>query len=244
MANTLGFQLYTLKQFEGGYEAAFEAVKEMGVTHIEAWCGAVPSDPGSEAMSMNDMRAALDRNGLKLACGHLAIVDFDERYEEWRDLLLDYGSKHWVVPFAKPETLDEWLALLPKFEEMNDRMKGDGLKLGYHNHHMELEMMEGKYVFEHLLDGMPELNAQFHIAQFLPKRGIDLPSWIKKYEGRVCSLHVNDADAEGNYVPLGSGACKCEESIKTALDTGVDTYIVEIMLTSETSENIKLCLFS
>ena len=141
-----------------------------------------------------------------------------------------------MIPFAKAETLEEWLGLLPKFREMAACLAQDGLALGYHNHHMELVQLGEKYVMEHLLDNMPELKAQFHIGQFLPERGIDLPGWIKKYEGRVCSLHLNDSDSNG---PTRRGTCRAEESIRTALDTGVDSFIFEIMLTEETFDDVQ-----
>ena len=76
-----------------------------------------------------------------------------------------------MIPFAKAETLDEWLGLLPKFQEMAARMAPDGLYLGYHNHQLELVKHGDRYVFEHLLDNMPELQAQFHIGQFLARTG-------------------------------------------------------------------------
>ena len=237
MANTLGFQLYTLMNFEGGFDAAFEAVKGLGVDTIEPWCGAVPKDPDATP-SMADLREALTKAGMKLTCGHLAVEDFDTRYEQWRDLLLDFGSKDWVIPFAGPDDLDGWLDLLPKFREMAERMKADGISLGYHNHSKELEKFGDKYVFEHLLDGMPELKAQFHLGQFRPERGIDCSDWIRKYEGRVCSLHVNDSNADG-ATRLGEGTCKAKEAIRTALDTGVDTFIMEVMLTKDTLDDVK-----
>lgn len=237
MANTLGFQLYTLMGFEGGFEAGFEALKGMGIDTIEPWCGAVPKDPG-EGASMEDLREALTHAGMKLTCGHLTADDFDTRYEPWRDLLLDFGSKEWVIPFADAKTLEDWLNLLPKFREMAERLREDGLSLGYHNHHMELQKMGDKYVFEHLLDGMPELKAQFHIGQFRPERGINPSDWIKKYEGRVSSLHVNDSDADG-ATRLGEGTCKAEEAIRTAVDTGVEIFILETMLTQESLDGVK-----
>ncbi|NKB69102.1 MAG: TIM barrel protein [Candidatus Latescibacteria bacterium] len=237
MANTLGFQMYSLREFEGGWNAAFAATKALGIDTIEAWCGAVPNDPDSTT-SLDSIREALSSAGMKLACGHLTAAEFDSRYEEWRDLLLDFGSRDWVIPFAKADSLEEWLALLPKFRQMADRLEKDGLSLGYHNHHMELAQMGDKYVMEHLLDNMPQLKGQFHIGQFLPERGIVLSDWIKKYQGRVCSLHINDANANG-ATPLGQGDCRAEEAIKTALDTGVDTFIMEISLVKATLEGVK-----
>lgn len=237
VANTIGFQLYTLMGFEDGVDAAFEAVKGMGIDTIEAWCGAVPETPG-EGMSMDDLRKSLTGAGMKLSCGHLGVADFDSRYEPWRDLLLDFGSKDWVIPFADGKTLEGWLAMLPKFKEMAARLKEDGLSLGYHNHSLELVKMGDKYVFEHLLDGMPELNAQFHLGQFKPERGIDVSDWLRKYQGRVCSLHVNDSDADG-ATRLGEGACKAQEAIRTAVDTGVETFILEVMLTRESLDGVK-----
>ena len=237
MTNTLAFQQYTVREFEGGYEAAFEAVKGLGIDTIEAWCGAVPDDPDA-ALSMDGLREALSKAGMKLTCGHLSMAEFDNRYEEWRDLLLDFGSRDWVIPFAKADTLEEWLALLPKFREMADCLKRDGLSLGYHNHNMELLKMGDKYVMEHLLDNMQDLKGQFHIGQFLPERGIVLSEWIKKYQGRVSSLHVNDANSSGP-TPLGEGTCKAEEAIRTALDTGVDTFIMEVGLVKSTLDDVR-----
>lgn len=236
MATILGFQLFSLKNYEGGWVAAFDAVKGLGIDFIEAWCGAVPDDPDA-ALSMEGLRAALSDAGMKLTCGHLTIAEFDNRYEEWRDLLLDFGSKEWVIPFAKADNLEGWLGLLPKFREMSAALEKDGLALGYHNHHMELEKMGEKHVMEHLLDNTPDLKAQFHINQFRPERGISLPDWIKKYEGRVCSIHVNDSNADGS-TPVGKGTCKAEESIKTAVDTGVDTFIMEIDLFQNNLDDI------
>jgi len=237
VANTLGFQLYSLKEFEGGWEAAFEAVKGLGVDTIEAWCGAVPDDPAASS-SMDDIREALSSVGMGLTCGHLTVAEFDNRYGAWRDLLLDFGSRDWVIPFAKANTLEEWLNLLPKFREMASRLAQDGLALGYHNHHSELVRLGDRYVMEHLLDNMPELKGQFHIGQFLPERGIVLSDWIRKYEGRVCSLHVNDSDS-GGATRVGEGACGAEEAIRTALDTGVDTFIMEVKLVEGALEGVK-----
>ena len=226
MNNTLAIQQYSLKEFEGGYGAAFEAVKGMGIDTIEPWCGAVPDDPDAQG-SVDDLRPPLENAGMQLTCGHLTVAEYDSRYEAWKQLLLDFGSTDWVVPFGQADTLEEWLSLLPTFRDMAVRLEQDGLGLGYHNHHMELVKFGEKYVMEHLLDNMPELNAQFHIGQFIPARGISLPDWIRKYEGRVCSLHVNDS-AGDDLVPLGQGTCRAEESVKTALDTGVNIFIYEI----------------
>jgi sugar phosphate isomerase/epimerase len=237
MSNTLAFQLYSLKDYEDGFEAALEVVKSIGVDTIEVWSGAVPDDRESEA-SVDDLRRILTAAGMKLTCGHVSIDEFDSRYDEWTRLLLDNGSTSWVIPFAKADSLDEWLAHLPKFREMASRLSQDGLSLGYHNHHMELERFGDKHVMEHLLDNMPELFAQFHIGQFKPSRGVDLPDWIRKYEGRVVSLHLNDA-TDDDWAPLGQGSCKAAESIRAALDTGVDTYIVEVGLVRDTIDAVK-----
>lgn len=237
MANTLAFQLFSLKEFEGGFDAAFEAVKALGIDTIEPWSGAVPDDPRSK-MSLADLRSSLERAGMKLTCGHLTAADFDSRYDGWTQLLKDLGSTEWVVPFAKADSLDGWMEHLAKFREMHSRLADDGLRLGYHNHHMELVKIDGKYVMEHLLDNMPELDAQFHIGQFLPDRGISLPDWIRRYEGRVCSLHVNDSTADGP-APVGQGTCRAQESIKAALDTGVNTFIMEIRLVKDTIDDVK-----
>lgn len=237
MANTLAFQLYTLRNYEGGWEAAFEAVKGLGIDTVEAWSGAVTGNAVAST-SIDNLRDVLSKTGMKLTCGHIAPEEFDNRYREWRNLLLDFGSKDWVIPFARAKSLGDWMALIPKFREMATRLKKDGLSLGYHNHHMELVKMGDKYVMEHLLDNMPELKVQFHMSQFIHERGIVLSDWIKKYEGRVCSLHVSDGDANG-ITGVGKGTCRAEDAIRTALDTGVETFIMEVRLEKETLEDVQ-----
>lgn len=242
MKPIIAFQLYALKDYEGGWEAAFDAVKNMGVDTLEAWCGVVPSGEAGEVseedgMSIRDFRAALIRGGMKLTNGHLSVAEYDSSYEDWRDLLKDFGSKDWVIPFENAQTLDEWLALIPKYKVMSERLAEDGLSLGYHNHGMELVKMEGKYVMQHLLDNLPSLKAQFHIGQFTKERSISLPTWIRQYEGRVCSLHICDSNSNGE-TRLGEGTCEAEASVKAALETGVEAYIIEIMLTKDSQENI------
>ncbi len=236
MAITIAVQQYSLKDYEDGWEAGFAAAKSLGIQAIEPWSGAVPNNPNA-SMSVDGLRASIDKNGLRLTCGHIALVDYDERYDLWKRLLLDYGSDTWVIPFAKATTLDEWLALLPRFREMQARLAADGLSLGYHNHHMELEQFAGKRVFEHLLDEMPSLKAQFHIGQFLPERGVDLAAWIEKYKGRVCSIHVNDSSSRG-WARLGDGDCNALEAIKAALDTGVETFILEHPVTKDSFSDL------
>lgn len=237
MGTTIAIQQYSLKEYPGGWEAAFGAVKSMGIDTIEPWCGAVPNDPDA-AGSVADLHATLDQTGLALTCGHMTVAEFDARYDQWSTLLRERGSTTWVIPFASADSLAGWLALLPKFREMHQQLAADGLALAYHNHHMELERYDGKAVFQHLLDEMPELQAQFHIGQFLPSRGASLPEWIHTYQGRICSLHINDATEDGP-APLGHGACSAVDSIRAAVDTGVDTFILETDLTPERADAVK-----
>ena len=126
MANTHGFQCYSLKDYEGGWQAAFETVKALGIDTLEAWGGAISDDPAAP-FSMADLRQALSATGMRLTCGHLGIAEFDNRYDVWKDLLLEFGSREWVIPWANGETLDGWLAMLPKFRAMAARMEQDGL---------------------------------------------------------------------------------------------------------------------
>ncbi|MBU0718270.1 MAG: hypothetical protein KJ749_08485 [Planctomycetes bacterium] len=237
MANILAMQQYCLKDFEGGYEEAFRTVRKMGIDTVEPWCGAVPTDPNA-GTSVAAMRSLYRSAGVRAVCGHISIAEYDARYSEWRQFLRDLGSSDWVIPFAKAESLDEWLALLPVFRRMADRLRDDGFSLAYHNHHMELARLGDRCVMEHLLDNMPDLKAQFHIGQFKPSRGIALPDWIRKYRGRVVSLHLNDSTEEGS-ARLGAGTCRAVESIETALDTGVTVFIIEVMLTRATHDDVK-----
>lgn len=237
MSITLGMQQYPLRTYDGGYEAAFEALKSIGIDRVEPWYGAFSDNP-EEGMSISSMRALMTDTGIGVICGHLTVDEYDARRDEWVSFLKELGSEHWIIPLVKAKALDEWLAWLPKFREMREDLAGVGLTLAYHNHEMELQKLDGKYVMEHLLDAMPELKAQFHIAQFLPERGVSLPDWIRKYEDQVISLHVNDGTADGP-ARLGEGDCKAVESIRAAIDAGVTNFIIEEDFTPGNLDDVK-----
>jgi sugar phosphate isomerase/epimerase len=66
-----------------------------------------------------------------------------------------------------------------------------------------------------------------HVAAFPPK-GLDIVDYIKRYAGRVTTLHLNDYAAGKRGVLLGEGTVHWRALIEAAEKIGgIEVYIIE-----------------
>lgn len=66
-----------------------------------------------------------------------------------------------------------------------------GIKIGYHNHSQEFFFDEGKTLLEHLLDNSEKCYSQLDCGWAM-NGGAYPPSFIRKYCGRILSIHVKE----------------------------------------------------
>jgi sugar phosphate isomerase/epimerase len=99
-------------------------------------------------------------------------------------------------------TLDTVKRLADEYNRAGEASQRAGLKQGLHTEGFELSMIDGKRVFDHMLDGLIDpryVRFQFQISTI--SRGLDPVTYFNKYPGRFISMHLQDVDLTPQPAP-------------------------------------------
>jgi sugar phosphate isomerase/epimerase len=130
---------------------------------------------------------------------------------------------------------DGWRALGRELGRMSDRLRGQGIELGYHNHDWELTPKAGARTALELLleaaEGSP-LTWQVDVA-WLVRGKADPKLWLDRYRGRVTSAHVKDLAPPGQnqdedgWADVGAGVLDWRDLWQACREAGARWMVVE-----------------
>ena len=229
-ADVLSIQLYTMRSLNG-LDRILDAVREAGFRHVET--------VGSQLDDAATTRAKVDACGLKVSSSHVSLAALRERPEAVVEACRTLGFEQLFMPAVPPDqrdmATDGWRALGRELGEMSERLRGQGIRLGYHNHHWELKPKEGgktalELIFE-AAEGSP-LTWQADVA-WLVRGGADPKEWLDRYRSRVVSAHVKDIapagqnEDEDGWADVGSGVLDWRDLWRACRDAGAAWMVVE-----------------
>ena len=149
----VGIQLYGVRNaMERDFEGTLKALADMGYEYVEF--------AGYYGHTAEEIKAILDKYGLKCISAHQALDFYDEDPDAAAEFLKAFGVKYSVIPWYGKEKLagtDEWEASAARFKKVGAVLKAHGMKLGYHNHDFEFEKHEGKYLHDYIFDEVGDL---------------------------------------------------------------------------------------
>ena len=187
----VGIQLYGLRNtMAEDFEGTLKAVADLGYEYVEF--------AGYYGHTAEEIKAILDKYGLKCISAHQALDFYDEDPDAAAEFLKAFGVKYSIIPWYGKEKLagtDEWAASAERFKKVGAVLKAHGMKLGYHNHDFEFEKHEGKYLHDYIFDEVgdlidPELDTCWaHYA------GINPADKIREFAGRVEIVHTGGTAA-------------------------------------------------
>ena len=191
IADVLSIQLYTLRSLND-LDRILDAVADAGYRHVET--------VGSHLDDAAATRAKLDARGLKVSSSHVGLAALRERPDAVVEACRTLGAGQLFMPAVPPEqrdmAADGWRALGRELGEMSERLREQGIELGYHNHHWELEPKEGGRTALELLfeaaEGSP-LTWQVDVA-WLVRGKADPKLWLERYRS---PRHVGAREGRG-----------------------------------------------
>jgi sugar phosphate isomerase/epimerase len=126
-------------------------------------------------------------------------------------------------------TLNDWLKAADELNGIGVKVKKAGLQMGFHNHHMEFQQLEGKLIYDELMSRLdPDyIKMQFQVAVI--SIGYKAADYFKKYPGRFISAHLADWSPEDKKEkPIGEGVVDWKEFFATIKKGGVKNIFVEM----------------
>jgi sugar phosphate isomerase/epimerase len=231
----LGFQIWTvremlLKDFPG----TLKMIAGMGYKTVE-----MCSPPGYGfkplmQMTAKEMKKIINDAGLRFESTHYGFREFRENLDERIAFAKETGQKQMILSsfgLPKTATLDDWRKAADELNKYGEKTKKAGIQMGFHNHHGEFEKLEGKLIYDVLMETFdPDLvKMQFQVAVI--NIGFKAADYFKKYPGRFISAHLADySEKEKKTVALGKGIVDWNEFFSSLETGGVKNIFVEMDL--------------
>ncbi len=227
----MALQLYTMREpAKKDLAGTLKKVREMGWEYVQ-WSG-MPTLPAEQ------IRAELDKAGLKAITAHHAMEPFEQNYAEqlkfWRTVGIKDIAPGGMMNDCKA-TLQDWLKGAQRLDTLGAKLRGDGIRLSYHNHAWEFEKFPGdpRYKLDILMEATRPGNlcAELDLA-WAYTGGVDPAAYIRKYKGRCPMVHAKDVikardGKKQQLVPLGQGDLNWTEIFKAGDEAGIEWYIYE-----------------
>jgi sugar phosphate isomerase/epimerase len=237
---TIGLQLYTVRELlKDDFEGTIARVAEVGYQELEF--------AGYFGRSAKDVRAVVERNGLKPTSTH---VDYETLGDPWPAMLETasvIGHRFVVCPSIPDELRSEpdgWKRAAETFNRAGEASRRAGIRFAYHNHHVELASVGGKRPYDLLLaDTDPDLVAMEMDLCWTTVGGADPLDYFRRNPGRFPLVHVKDVksiptpSASETYVPfpraialmtdVGDGVIDWKRIFAQSREAGIEHAFVE-----------------
>ena len=181
----VGLQLYSVReQCASDLPGTLAAVSKIGYRAVEF--------AGYYDRSAKDLRKLLDDHGL-VACGTHTPYEsvLGGRLKETVEFNRTIGNKFLIVPWMnEAKSKQEWLDRAKLFNEIADKVKADGMWVGYHAHQHDFKQIEGVSAWDLFFGSTkPEVVMQLDTSNCC-EGGADPVAVLKKYPGRARSIHL------------------------------------------------------
>jgi sugar phosphate isomerase/epimerase len=232
----IGCQLYPVgKQIAQDFEGTLRQLAAIGYRTIEL-CSPPSYERSGFAplvkMTAAQVRKAFEAAGLRCESSHYQFRELKENLDDRIAYARELGLKQMILStFGLPRkaAMADWLKAAGELNKIGEQVKKQGIQLGFHNHNFEFQEIDGVLIYDKLMSEFdPKLvKMQFQVAVI--SLGYQAATYLRKYPGRFCSLHLADWSAtEKKAVPVGTGVVDWKDLFSAAKIGGIDNYFVEM----------------
>lgn len=180
----LGLQLWSIReQCAKDLPASLQAVSKIGYKGVEF--------AGYHGRSAEELRKLLDENGLVTCGSHTPYESFAaDKLAATIEFNHAIGNRFLIVPWMENKTRQQWLDKASEFNELADKLKPHGMKIGYHAHAHDFEKFGGETAWDIFFSNTkPEVIMQLDTGNCC-EGGAEPVAVLKKYPGRARTIHI------------------------------------------------------
>lgn len=198
-------------------DEALAAISAAGYTEVEA--ASLPKK------SAKEIRAALDKAGLRCVSAHHAFADLNTRFDEIvaydKELGVQFiicaspGYRTSAPAMAggpRPYSLDDWRYNAERFNDFAENVARSDIRFGYHNHTREFVVTDGKIPYTELLQLTDPKKVTFELdCGWAIVAGVNPVEIMKINPYRITMLHVKDFKLPPTPTPENHDEAKVTE---------------------------------
>ncbi len=221
----IGVQLYSVRKLcAADLPGTLAGVAKIGFQGVEF--------AGYYDRTAPELRKMLDDNNLKCCGTHIGIDNLiGDKLAQTMEFNKVIGNRNLIVP-GLPEkyrkTADAWRETVKIFNEASEKAKPLGMRVGYHNHSIEFQLLDGEIPWDIFFGKTnKDVVMQLDIGHCVHAGG-DPVAVMKRYPGRAKTVHVKEYNANKKDALIGDGAVKWPEVLEACEGVGgTEWYIIE-----------------
>jgi sugar phosphate isomerase/epimerase len=202
----IGLELYSVRDaMARDPDGTLAAVAAIGYRDVEVlWSF------GNFGQSPDQLRAALDKNGLRAPSAHISAADLFVGWERSLAIAQHLGHQYLIVPDFPPDTvrsLDDWREWADRFNAAGAVARRSGIWLTFHNEPGHLKLMDGAVPYDVFVERTDPsvVRLQLDVGN-MALGGGDPLAYLKRFRDRYWSFHLKDVVADRSHdTELGTG---------------------------------------
>jgi sugar phosphate isomerase/epimerase len=244
----IGVQLYTVRDLmKADFDDTIAKVAQIGYKEVEfaGYFGRGRARDRFVLPPVQQVRAALHKNGLSALSTHMQYDEIDEKFPSILKVSKIIGLKyivcHWI-PEELRKSPDIWKEAAEKFNRCGEQTTKSGIQFGYHNHWFEFLPVDGKVPYDELLELCDANLVKMDMDLcWITAAGADPLKYFKMYPGRFPLVHVKDLkklpilttggsqnlEETVDLTSVGSGIIDWKQIFAQSDKAGIKHYIVE-----------------
>jgi sugar phosphate isomerase/epimerase len=237
----IGIQLYTLgPDAEKDLDGTLKAVAAIGYRKVElagllgrtARIAHVPGRGGEFSFEGDLGKLAADLRTIGVKTAVMPMMNVPERFG--KPTAQDFLG--YLKRVAAGMTVEDWKANADFLNSKGRALKSTGIRVGYHNHNLELAPLGSTNGLEVLLTNTDPSVVTFEVdIGWVAAAGADPLAFLAKHKGRLSLMHVKDikAGTKPNFSfamdpsEIGSGSLDWKRLLPAAYAAGVREFYVE-----------------
>jgi sugar phosphate isomerase/epimerase len=231
----VGFQSWSVKdRLATDFAGTLKSMAAEGYKLVEMCSpkGYVNAGFGSlVSMKPSDMRKTINDAGLTCPSCHFGLKELTDDLGDRIEFAKGLGLKAMICSsFGLPKTasLNDYLEAADKLNKAGAKIKSAGMQAGFHNHSMEFGMLNGKLIYDALMQRFDADLVKMQFQTEVINLGYKAADYFKKYPGRFVSSHLSDWTSDKKEVPVGKGIIDWKEFFNAAKVGGVQFFYVEM----------------
>lgn len=235
----IAVQLYTFRKEIStlqGLDKCFSYLNQIGLNKIET--ATMPE------ATVLDIYKLAKKNNIQFVSSHSNLNDIKKRIDRLIEehivngsSIIGIGSMPYKC-YTSQKALDKFINIMNKAAM---RAKEFGIRMSYHNHNREFEILDGKVIYDYMLEHFNENVYMCLDCYWAYLANVDIVKMLNVHSNKMVSIHLKDCLGmeDKTMCAVGNGVIDYKKIIKVAQENGIEYGIIELDISDDPRKDVK-----